>query len=186
MTRSASFRAIDTLGGRLRAALADPLHGDRRMALALGVYTLLWALYGVLAKAGQDVHPDMAELVTWAREPALGYFKHPPLAAWLVAGWFRIFPVADWSYYLFGTAYSALGLWLAWRLAGDYLDADKRVVALALLTFVPIYNFFALRFDVNIALTPCSATTRQKVPASGVPTGLPSNSTVVQPVSSGA
>jgi hypothetical protein len=38
---------------------------------------------------------------------------------------------------------------------------------------------------VNSALTPCSAMTRQKAPASGVPTGLPSNSTVVQPFSSG-
>ena len=32
---------------------------------------------------------------------------------------------------------------------------------------------------VNSATTPCSAMTRQKVPASGVPTGLPSNRTVV-------
>ena len=34
--------------------------------------------------------------------------------------------------------------------------------------------------------TPCSETTRQKAPASGVPTGLPSYSTVVQPWKSGA
>jgi hypothetical protein len=36
------------------------------------------------------------------------------------------------------------------------------------------------------ALDPCSAITRQKVPASGVPTGLPSNTMVVQPKVSGA
>ena len=39
---------------------------------------------------------------------------------------------------------------------------------------------------VNIDLTLCSAMTRQNAPASGVPTGLPSYSTVVHPVSSGA
>jgi hypothetical protein len=39
---------------------------------------------------------------------------------------------------------------------------------------------------VNMAATPCSAITRQNTPASGGPTGLPSNSTVVQPCSSGA
>jgi len=39
---------------------------------------------------------------------------------------------------------------------------------------------------VNRALTPCSATTRQNAPASGVPTGLPSYSTLVHPASSGA
>ena len=39
---------------------------------------------------------------------------------------------------------------------------------------------------VNSATTPWSAITRQNAPASGVPTGLPSYSTVVQPCSSGA
>ena len=39
---------------------------------------------------------------------------------------------------------------------------------------------------VNIVRTLCSDITRQKVEASGVPTGLPSNNTVVQPAKSGA
>ena len=38
---------------------------------------------------------------------------------------------------------------------------------------------------VNSALTPCCEITRQKAPASGVPTGLPSYISVVQPCSSG-
>ncbi len=39
---------------------------------------------------------------------------------------------------------------------------------------------------VNSTFTPCSAHTRQNAPASGVPTGLPSYITLVQPASSGA
>ncbi len=39
---------------------------------------------------------------------------------------------------------------------------------------------------VNSDTTPWSAQTRQKVPASGVPTGLPSNKIDVQPWNSGA
>ena len=120
----------------------------------LAGYILLWTLYGLLAKAGQDVHADSAEVVIWSRHLALGYAKHPPLAAWLVRGWFTIFPIAKWSYYLFGIAYASAGLWLAWRLFGYYLDAEKRVVALALLTLAPISNLFALRFDINITLLP--------------------------------
>jgi hypothetical protein len=38
---------------------------------------------------------------------------------------------------------------------------------------------------VKSTFTLCCSITRQKVPASGVRTGLPSNSTVVQPASSG-
>ena len=39
---------------------------------------------------------------------------------------------------------------------------------------------------VNSTRTPCWAQTRQNAPASGVPTGLPSYITEVQPRSSGA
>ncbi len=39
---------------------------------------------------------------------------------------------------------------------------------------------------VKSAFTRCSSMTRQKAPASGVPTGLPSYITVVHPVMSGA
>ena len=39
---------------------------------------------------------------------------------------------------------------------------------------------------VKKVFTPCAAMVRQKVPGSGVPTGLPSNSTVAAPTSSGA
>ena len=110
--------------GRLTGALADPRRRERTVIAVLIGYALVWMLYGLIAKAGQDVQIDAAEVVAWSRHLALGYAKHPPLAAWLVAAWFTVFPVADWSYYLFGTAYSALGLWLAWRLAGDAWEVE--------------------------------------------------------------
>lgn len=144
---------------RTVAALTDPRRRERAVVGMLAGYALLWTLYGLLAKAGQGVQTDPAEIVAWSRHLALGYIKHPPLAAWLVYGWFTIFPVAEWSFYLFSMVYTFAGLWLAWRLFGYFLDADKRVVALALLTLVPIYNFFALRFDVNIVLPPLWAAT---------------------------
>ena len=61
----------------------------------LAGYALLWTLYGLLAKAGQGVHADAAEVVAWSRHLALGYVKHPPFAASLVRGWFTLFPVAE-------------------------------------------------------------------------------------------
>ena len=140
-------------------ALTDPRRREWAIIGMLAGYALLWTLYGLLAKAGQGVHADAAEVVAWSRHLALGYVKHPPLAAWLVRGWFTLFPVAEWSYYLFAMVYTSAGLWFAWRLFGYYLDAEKRVVALALLTLVPISNFLALRFDLNIVLPPLWAAT---------------------------
>jgi 4-amino-4-deoxy-L-arabinose transferase-like glycosyltransferase len=100
---------------RLVVALTDPLRRERNAVIVLIAYAAIWTLYGTLAKASLDVHPDMAELVSWSRELALGYPKHPPLAPWLVAMWFGIFPVADWSFYLLAMTSATVALWIAWR-----------------------------------------------------------------------
>jgi hypothetical protein len=42
-------------------------------------YTIVWTLYGILAKSSQDLHYDMAELAGMSRELAWGYPHHRPL-----------------------------------------------------------------------------------------------------------
>jgi 4-amino-4-deoxy-L-arabinose transferase-like glycosyltransferase len=144
---------------RLTAALTDPQRRERTAIVVLVVYALLWTLYGAFAKASQDIHFDMAEMVAWSRELAFGYTKHPPLGAWMTAAWFNVFPVADWSFYLLSMTVATVALWLAWRLAGDYLDAEKRALVLPLLMFVPFFNFQALKFNANTVLLPMWAAT---------------------------
>src|SRR5262245_56820445 len=167
MARSeASRRASVDIGARLLAPieflikrLTDPRSRERTVLGVLIGYVAIWTVYGVLAKASQGVHYDMAELAAWAREPAWGYWKHPPLAAWVARGWFTLFPVADWSFYLLGITFAALALWLSWLVLGRFLDAEKRVIGLALLTLIPFYNFHALKFDHNAVLPPLWAAT---------------------------
>lgn len=144
---------------RLHAILVDPARREQAMPLLLLAYVLVWALYGALAKGGQDLHFDMVEGVAWSREPALGYTTHPPLAAWIVGLWFKIFPLTDWAFYLLAMANAGLGLWLIWRLSARWLDPDKRLLGLALLTFVPFFNFLALKFNPNTILIPLWAVT---------------------------
>jgi hypothetical protein len=144
---------------RLRAALTDPAWADGTLLLALLVYWLLWSAYAVISKSGQGLHPDMTELIAWSRDPALGYFKHPPLAAWLVALWFSVFPVSEWAYDLLAVLMPVIALWITWRLLADYLDVEKRVFGLALLTLVPFFNFHALKYNVNTVLMPLWALT---------------------------
>jgi hypothetical protein len=56
-------------------------------------------------------------------------------------------------------ANAGLALWIVWRLTARFLDGDKRVVGLALLTLVPFFNFHALKFNVNTVLLPLWAAT---------------------------
>ena len=101
MTTARLFDRLTAPAERLLAALVDPARRERTALAVLVAYVAVWTLYGVLAKASQDMHADMTEMVAWSRDLALGYPKHPPLAAWLVRLWFAAFPVADWSFYLF-------------------------------------------------------------------------------------
>ena len=129
------------------------------MALLLAGYAAVWTIYGIVAKGSQDIHFDMGEAVAWSHEVFLGTPKHPPLAAWLVRAWFDVMPAATWTYYLFAVVLATVGLWIAWRVAARYLGPDKRVVGIVLLTFVPFYNFHALKFNANTVLIPFWAAT---------------------------
>ncbi len=147
------------LAERFTAALADPVRGERTVIIVLGCYVVLWTFYAVIAKGSQDIHYDMAEQFGLSHELAFGHAKHPPLAAAVVAVWFTVFPAADWAYYLLAVSTAALALWIAWRLSARYLDGEKRVVGLALLTLVPFFNFHALKFNQNTILMPLWAAT---------------------------
>jgi hypothetical protein len=144
---------------RLLAALTDPARRERAALIMLGAYAGVWTIYGVIAKGSQDIHFDMGEMVAWSREVTFGTPKHPPFGAWLVRIWFSIFPLTDWSYYLFAILMATLALWIAWTMSARYLDGDKRVVGLALLTLVPFFNFHALKFNANTVMVPLWAAT---------------------------
>ena len=76
-------------------------------------YGALWFVYAVIAKSSQDMNADMAEMVVWTRELALGYPKHPPLLAYILWAWFKIFPIADWAYFLLSAVTLSAGIFLA-------------------------------------------------------------------------
>jgi hypothetical protein len=144
---------------RLLDALTDSARRERAVVVALLGYVAVWTLYAVLAKGSQDVHPDLSEQYVLSRELSWGYPKHPPLDMWIVRAWFTVFPTADWAFYLLAMANAGLALWIIWRLSARFLDAEKRVVGLALLTLVPFFNFHALKFNVNTLLIPLWAAT---------------------------
>jgi len=148
-----------TAAGRYRSVLTNPASAERAVLASLAIYVVLWTIYATIAKGSQGLHYDMTEVIAWSRDLGFGYLKHPPLAAWIVAAWFGVLPVAAWSYYLLAMLMPAIALWIAWRLSADYLDLEKRVMGLALLTLIPFYNFHALKFNVNTVLMPVWAIT---------------------------
>ena len=108
----------------------------------------------VIAKSSQDLNADMAEMVVWTRELALGYPKHPPLLAWILWAWFKVFPLADWAYFLLAVVTVAAGIFLAIELCAEWLAREKLAAVPFLLAAIPFYNFLGLKFDQNSVLIP--------------------------------
>lgn len=143
-----------TLFSSIVDGLCDPRRQRRVMLAIVCAYGAAWFVYGVVAKSSQDLNADLAEMVVWSREPALGYPKHPPLTAYAVRLWFAIFPHADWAFMLLAALTLSTGIFLAFELCGLWLDGEKRAAVPFLLGVIPFYNFLGLKFDQNSALIP--------------------------------
>jgi len=151
--------AVFAYGNRLVGALTNIRSRERSARWLLLAYLAVWTLYAVVEKSSQDINFDMAEVVAWSRELALGGPKHPQLSAWIAALWFTIFPYDDWAYYLLAIASATSALWIAWSFSKRWLDPNKRVAGLALLTLVPFFNFLAIKYNANSVLVPFWALT---------------------------
>lgn len=139
---------------RVIEALADPARRRRGALVFMLGYGALWFIYGVIAKSSQDLNADMGEMVVWTRELALGYPKHPPLLAYILWAWFKIFPFADWAYLLLAVVTVCVGIFLAIELSAEWLAREKLAAVPLLLAAIPFYNFLGLKFDQNSVLIP--------------------------------
>ena len=152
----------------------------RALAMLFALFVVAWTAFHVIAYAPIALHPDIVEVYAWARHPRLGYYKHPPLGAWMVAAWFAVFPTADWAFQLFAMTNAAVGLFAAGLIAQRYLGyrgadpdrktgdhpridvrgqafsgigaRDKYLVAVLLLLLTPFYQFHGQRFGSSQVL----------------------------------
>ena len=122
------------------------------LPLILLAHVALWTIYSCMAQSAGAVHHDMTEAFVWGENPALGYYKHPPLYAWITGLWFEVFPRRDWAFYLLSQVNAATGLAGIWYLAGRLVGPDTRLAALLLLTLAPFHNVMAINFNANTVL----------------------------------
>ncbi len=148
---SASHRTRGRNKRLQRDAKADARAHRWRLAGLLLAHVVTWTIYGAVGLRG-GIHEDMLEAWVWGKEPQFGYFKHPPLFAWLTGAWFCAMPLADWSFYLLAALNSALAIWAIWLLAGLFVAGEKRLAAVLVAMLTPLYGVLALKFNANSVL----------------------------------
>ena len=145
--------AIASSGGPAecrRAGAAEKLRQAALIAGLLLVNAAIWTYIGT--RTHGVIHHDMAEAWAWGHEFQLGYWKHPPLFAWVAGLWFGVMPRENEWFFLLSALNGAVGLAGAWAVAGRLLPRSSQWAALFLLLLTPFYGAFALKFNANTIL----------------------------------
>lgn len=126
-----------------------PERADRAVLVLLALFVAVWTSFQIISYSAVGMHDDLAEVFVWSQHPSAGYSKHPPLAAFVAALWFSVFPTADWAFDLLAMLNSAVGLFAVDRIARRYVDGSKRMLVQLLLLLLPFYQFHGQRFSPN-------------------------------------
>lgn len=126
----------------------------RALAWMVFGFVAVWTLYATLSRLNLDGHGDMVENYAWGITWSAGYYKHPPLFAWIVAAWFTVFPNADWAYYLLSMTNAAVAIVAVYFLSRRYLDAERGYLAAVVLMLAPPYMFLAIKYNASSAMLP--------------------------------
>lgn len=114
------------------------------------LHLVVWTLLPVIFHPNMPI--DATETITWGHEWQLGYERHPPLAAWLAETAVTLSGNKLWSYFLLSQLCIVIGFWAVWRLAQQWLNDSRSVIAVVLLEGVYYYNFTSPEFNPNVLL----------------------------------
>ena len=114
------------------------------------VSSVLWALQSALQK---NILPDDAvESVCWGAKLQLGYFKHPPLSAWIAYLTALVTGHCDFFQYLLDSVCTVIGVWFVYKLAREFFDEKRAAVSAMLLFSVHYYTPPLMVFCPNSVL----------------------------------
>jgi 4-amino-4-deoxy-L-arabinose transferase-like glycosyltransferase len=113
--------------------MARPL---RAALIVMALATLL----RLLAAALLPLSPDEAYYWQWSREPAFGYFDHPPVVAWLIALSTRLFGLSPLAVRLPAVLGATLLSVLLWHSARQRLDDSTALRLVLFLSLTPLFH----------------------------------------------
>lgn len=115
-------------------------------------HVMLWTLLPILFHPNAPL--DVVEQISWGREWQLGYYKHPPLAAWLTNAAYLATGGRLWSIFLLSQASIAVCFWAVWKLAKEVVDETRALAAVLLLEGILYFSFTSPEFNPNVLELP--------------------------------
>jgi len=136
----------------------NKINVEKNLIFFLLVHTIIWTLVPSIINTNLPL--DTIEALAWGNNLDWGYSKHPPLSAWFLEFFFKIFGNQDWAYYLLSQLFIVSSFIIVWKFSFDFFQ--NRVLCLIsvlLLEGICFYNFTSPEFNVNVCQLPFWALT---------------------------
>lgn len=119
-------------------------------SILVSVYVVTWLVLPLLGN--ETLNRDTIQIITWGREWQLGYFKHPPLIAWLAGGLRLAFGPSDAVFYLASDVIVLASFATIHRLARRHLAPWPALLAVIALPAMGYYSYIVPNLNHNIVV----------------------------------
>jgi len=122
-------------------------------AIFLFFHLVIWVLIPTLSNINLPL--DTIEHLAWASNLDWGFNKHPPLVAFVLEFFFKIFGNQDWAYYFLSQIFIVSTFFIIWIFSKDFFQNQTySLISILLLEGIYFYNFTTPEFNVNICQLP--------------------------------
>ena len=116
-------------------------------------HLIVWTL--VPSLSNENLPLDTIEHLAWASNLEWGFDKHPPLVAFILNFFFKIFGNQDWAYYFLSQIFVIIAFLTVYKFADEFFNNKKlALLSVLLLEGIYFYNFTTPEFNVNVCQLP--------------------------------
>ena len=131
---------------------------NKIIAIFLLSHFAIWAL--VPSITNNNLPLDTIEALAWGSNLDWGFDKHPPLSAFAVEIFYKIFGNQDWAYYFLSQIFVVVSFFVVWIFSEDFFkDKIHGLIAVLLLEGIYFYNYTTPEFNVYVCVLPFWALT---------------------------
>ncbi len=123
----------------------------------VSLHGIVWTLVPTLSQPNGPL--DVIELLNWGRHPQWGYWKHPPLSAWIAEPFVQIAGKRLWGAYLASQIAICACLWAVWRLARDLMEPTYALLSVLMLEGILYYSHMSPQLNAGVLQVPLWAFT---------------------------
>ena len=117
------------------------------------LHLILWTLVPTITN--NNLPLDTIEALAWGSNLDWGFNKHPPMSAFVVEIFYKIFGPQDWAYYLLSQIFVIISFFVVWKFSKEFFNNQTySLLSVLLLEGIYFYNFTTPEFNVNVCQLP--------------------------------